>query len=118
MTKNLNGVQLDCYRADNAVDDFWATREQIGRLLDYAESNDAIRKIHERNKERLDRFSRVNQIDLPSGGTQIVTVYNFKGLLEICVTRISRRRMQSWISFGILRTKSGELEAITPFSPM
>ena len=84
MTKNFNGVQLDCYKADNANDDFWATREQIGRLLEYGNPGISIGNIHNRNKERLDKFSRVNQIDLPSGGTQNVTVYNFKGLLEIC----------------------------------
>ena len=84
MTKNFNGVELDCYKADNASDDFWATREQIGRLLDYGNPGISIGNIHNRNKERLDKFSRVNQIDLPSGGTQNVTVYNFKGLLEIC----------------------------------
>ena len=44
----------------------------------------AIGKIHQRNQERLDRFSRVHQIDLPSGGSQEVVLYNFKGLLEIC----------------------------------
>lgn len=37
MTRKFNGVQLDCYKADNEQDDFWATREQIGRLLEYAE---------------------------------------------------------------------------------
>ena len=84
MTKNFNGIQLDCYKADNANDDFWATREQIGRLLEYSNPGISIGNIHNRNKERLDKFSRVNQIDLPSGGTQNVTVYNFKGLLEIC----------------------------------
>ena len=57
MTRNFNGMELDCYKADNANDDFWATREQVGRLLEYAEPNDAIRKIHERNNERLSRFS-------------------------------------------------------------
>ena len=28
-TKEFNGVALDCYRADDEGDGFWATREQI-----------------------------------------------------------------------------------------
>ena len=84
MTKSFNGVQLDCYRADNAADDFWATREQIGKLLEYAEPRDAIAKIHRRNQDRIDKFSGVVKLSTPEGGTQDTTVYNFKGLLEIC----------------------------------
>ena len=83
-TKEFNGVQLDCYRAENENGDFWATREQIGRLLDYAEPRDSIAKIHQRNQERLDKFSGVVKLSTPEGGTQNTTVYNFKGLLEIC----------------------------------
>ena len=86
-TKQFNGLQLNCYRDDSQQDaenTFWATREQIGRLLEYAFPVEAIGKIHNRNKERLNKFSRVTQIDLPSGGAQMTTVYSFKGLLEIC----------------------------------
>ena len=87
MTRQFNGLQFDCYQDENqnsSDNEFWATREQIGRLLGYAYPVEAIGKIHNRNKERLDKFSRVTQIDLPSGGMQMTTVYNFKGLLEIC----------------------------------
>lgn len=87
MTRNFNGLQFDCYQDENqngSDNQFWATREQIGRLLGYAYPVEAIGKIHNRNKERLDKFSRVTQIDLPLGGMQMTTVYNFKGLLEIC----------------------------------
>ena len=85
-TKNLNGIMLDCYIKPEQTDKgaFWATRTQIGQLLGYAEPSTAIKNIHMRNKERLDKFSRVAQIELPSGGAQDVTIYNFMGLLEIC----------------------------------
>ena len=103
-TRNFNGIQLDCYEADNPADDFWATREQIGRLLGYSDPADSIRKIHKRNQERLDKFSRIVQVANPTkqnyrvndklkrGGQidpsfknlQTATVYNFRGLLEIC----------------------------------
>lgn len=82
----FNGVHFDCYAKPEQQDksDFWATREQIGRLLDYVNPTDAIKKIHKRNKERLDKFSRGDKLSLPSGGTQEVIIYSFKGLLEIC----------------------------------
>ncbi len=83
-TREFNGVALDCYKADNEDDGFWATREQIGRLLGYSEPRIAIGKIHQRNQERLDKFSGVVNLVTPSGGTQATTVYNFKGFLEIC----------------------------------
>ena len=92
---DFNGHTLDCYVELEQTDKgaFWATREQIGTLLGYAEPRIAIANIHSRNKERLDKFSRVvklstpkrgNQIDNPFGNIQEVTVYDFKGLLEIC----------------------------------
>ena len=85
-TKEFNGNQLDCYRnGDN--NDFWATREQIGRLLEYAEPMKSVAKIHERNIERLNKFSTIIKLTTVEGGrtvTRDVIVYNFKGLLEIC----------------------------------
>ncbi len=83
-TREFNGAKLDCYEADNQDDGFWVTREQIGRLLGYSDPTDAIKKIHKRNSERLDKYSRGGQIVPSSGGMQTVTLYNFKGFLEIC----------------------------------
>lgn len=82
-TRTFNGVALDCYKGDDNSD-FWATREQVGRLLGYENPRKAIAIIHTRNKERLDKFSKGVQIETPSRGLQSATVYNFKGLLEIC----------------------------------
>lgn len=83
-TREFNGVALQCYRDEVNQDDFWATREQIGKLLEYTDPSDAVAKIHRRNKERLDKYSRTGQFVHPLGGVQESTVYNFKGLLEIC----------------------------------
>ena len=82
---DFNGHTLDCYIELEQTDKgaFWATREQIGQLLEYAYPREAIGKIHERNKERLDKFSAVVKLTTPSG-VQQTTVYDFKGLLEIC----------------------------------
>ena len=89
-TKQFNGLSLDCYRDDSQQDSenaFWATREQIGRLLGYESPNNAITIIHRRNKERLNRFSRgvkMTQVEGNRTVTREVIMYNFKGLLEIC----------------------------------
>ena len=87
-TKTFNGVEFNCYRADGQDNgDFWATREQIGRLLEYSDPDASIRNIHSRNRDRLDKFStRINliQVEGERTVTRDVIVYNFKGLLEIC----------------------------------
>ena len=84
-TKTYNGIEFDCYVEAEQPDtgDFWATRTQIGELLGYEYPREAIGKIHERNKERLGKFSAVVKLTTPSG-IQATTVYSFKGLLEIC----------------------------------
>ena len=86
---DLNGVVLDCYIEPEQTDkgDFWATREQIGTLLEYEYPREAISKIHQRNKERLDKFSTEVKLTLVEGGRKVsrdVVVYDFKGLLEVC----------------------------------
>ena len=86
-TRKFNGVALDCYKAENEDDGFWATREQIGRLLGYAEPMKAVAKIHERNQERLDKFSTIVNLTTVEGErtvTRNIIVYNFMGFLEIC----------------------------------
>ena len=88
-TKTFNGCVLDCYVAPDQQDkgDFWATRAQIGTLLEYEEPMKAVAKIHERNKERLDKFSTVVKLTMVEGGREVtreVMVYNFQGLLAIC----------------------------------
>lgn len=85
-TRNFNGIALDCYKGDDNSD-FWATREQIGQLLGYNTPRIAISNIHERNADRLDKFSTVLKMSTVEGKrtvTRNVIVYNFKGLLEIC----------------------------------
>lgn len=96
-TRVLNGHTLNCYTDKEAQNplDFFATRRQIGEFLGYAEPNDAVKKIHQRNKERLDTFSTIVNLGgaVKSGGQFVpdlaknihpTTIYSFKGLLEIC----------------------------------
>ena len=88
-TKNFNGITLNCYCEEGQENsgEFWTTREQIGQLLGYENPNNAITIIHKRNKERMDKFStsvKLTQVEGNRTVTRDVTVYNFKGLLEIC----------------------------------
>ena len=88
-TRNFNGNELACYVEDKPANDFdfWVTREQIGRFLGYADPLHGIKKIHQRNRERLDKFSTWVKTDHVEGGRTVkrsVIVYSFKGLLEIC----------------------------------
>ena len=71
-TRNFNGNELACYVEDKPANDFdfWVTREQIGRFLEYVDPRHAIKKIHMRNKERLDKFSTIAKTTNPQkGGT-------------------------------------------------
>ena len=86
----MNLTLIESRKVNNAlVDGFygnkesWFTRTQIGEALGYEHPTEAIGKIHNRHKNRLDLFSRVTQIDLPSG-VQEGYVYSFRGVLEIC----------------------------------
>ena len=88
-TKHFNGYALDCYIEPEQEDrgDFWATREQIGRLLEYENPEISVANIHNRHSERLDKFSTLIKLIRVEGGREVsreVTVYSFKGLLEIC----------------------------------
>lgn len=71
-SENFGGVTCDFYQGAGEI---WLTRRQIGEALGYKFPEIAIGKIHNRNKDRLDQFSRVTQIGLPSGGTQEVVLY-------------------------------------------
>ena len=88
-TKHYDGIEFDCYieAGQKNSGDFWATRTQIGELLGYEHPATAIKNIHERNKDRLDRFSTQLKMSQVEGGREVtreVILYDFKGLLEIC----------------------------------
>lgn len=61
---NLKLVETDVFN-EIATCDFWGnanneylvTREQIGRALGYSNPANAIKNIHLKHKERLDKFS-------------------------------------------------------------
>ena len=72
-TKDYNGIEFDCYIEAGQQDkgDFWATREQIGRLLGYENPVKAISNLHERNSERLSRFSTILNLRKVEGGREV-----------------------------------------------
>ena len=81
-TENFNGVSCNFYSDDGQI---FMTRNQIGNALGYNDPNRAIKDIHMRHKERLDKFSRVAQIAPTSkGGTQEAYLYSQRGVFEIC----------------------------------
>lgn len=64
------------------------TREQIGKALGYSNPQKSIDKIHQRNKERLDKFSSTVKlgVELKDGRKQEreLVLYNRRGVYEIC----------------------------------
>ena len=81
---SFGNVQCDFYRID---DELWMTREQIGSALEYTEPRKAISDIHNRHKERLDKFSTVRKLQTVEGNRVVsrdVIMYNARGIYEIC----------------------------------
>lgn len=64
--------------------EIFVTREQIGSALDYREPRKAISDMHNRHKERLDKFSVVRKLLTTDGKHYNTTIYNAKGVMEIC----------------------------------
>ena len=80
--EKFNGVLVDFYRDEN--NDVFMTREQIGRALEYAQPRKAIDKLHQRNKERLNKFSVGVKLGATDGKVYKTIVYNSRGIYEIC----------------------------------
>lgn len=81
-SENFGTAQCDFY--GNGNNEFFMTREQIGRALEYSNHSDAIRKIHDRHKERLDKFSVEDKLSGTDGKKYQTYLYTRKGIMEIC----------------------------------
>lgn len=77
----INLVSVDGYYDQDRA---WFTREQIGSALGYDNPNHAINVIHDRNRDRLDKFSMTVQMTAKDGKTREMMVYNLRGVMEIC----------------------------------
>ena len=91
---NLKLVETDVFN-EIATCDFWGnanneyliTREQIGRALGYSNPTNAIKNIHLKHKERLDKFSTQLTLSYVEGDRYVEReriLYNRKGIMEIC----------------------------------
>lgn len=84
-SKNFGNVQCDFYSDHDK--EIWMTREQIGRALEYSDPDDAIYRIHQRHKDRLDKFSTLDSLSSVEGTrtvTRDVLLYSARGVYEIC----------------------------------
>lgn len=68
-------------------DEYFLTREQIGRALGYNNPTNAIKNIHLKHKERLDKFSTWLTLGTVEGERYVEReriLYSRKGVMEIC----------------------------------
>ena len=68
-------------------DEYFLTREQIGRALRYNNPTNAIKNIHLKHKERLDKFSTWLTLGAVEGERYVEReriLYSRKGVMEIC----------------------------------
>ena len=92
--KNLKLMETDTFNEiatcdfwANANDDYLVTREQIGRALGYSNPTNAIKNIHLKHKDRLDKFSTQLTLGYIEGDRYVEReriLYNRKGIMEIC----------------------------------
>lgn len=122
---NLELVETDVFN-EIATCDFWGnanneylvTREQIGRALGYSNPANAIKNIHLKHKERLDKFSTQLTLGYVEGDRYVEReriLYNRKGIMEIC--RWSRQpladKFMDWCWEIMDRLISNSLNTVT-----
>lgn len=116
-SEQFYGVDCDFYKGND--DEMWLTRKQIGEALEYSDGKRDIKKIHSRHKERLDKFSinlriRGDQNAPSQGGTQLTTLYNERGVMEIC--RWSRQpkanEFMDWVWDIVQAYRHGTLQPV------
>ena len=89
-SKPFCALNVDVYE-DNKHQ-YYMTREQIGTALEYGNPVTAIKNIHQRNADRLDKFStwlKTSQVEGNRTVERETIAYNLKGVMEIC--RFSRQ---------------------------
>ena len=85
--KPFGNLTCDFYKNDS--NEFYITREQIGRALEYSDPQKAIDNIHSRNFDRLDVLSVTLKLRGTDGKMYDTRVYTLRGAMEIC--RFSRQ---------------------------
>lgn len=109
------GLDVDFYKNEN--NEVFMTRNQIGEALGYAQVQRAMNKIHERNKERLDKFSVVVKLGSTDGKSYDTTLYSEKGIYEI-MRKSNQPKADDFYDFvyGVIEgLRKGELQIkVTP----
>lgn len=122
---NLKLVETDVFNEittcdfwGNANNEYLVTREQIGRALGYSNPANAIKNIHLKHKERLDKFSTQLTLGYVEGDRYVEReriLYNRKGIMEIC--RWSRQpladKFMDWCWEIMDRLISNSLNTVT-----
>lgn len=107
LVKSENFGQIKCDFWKNESSEIFVTREQIGFALDYSNPMIAIYKIHERHKDRFEKFSLTKLVN----GHETY-FYSTKGIYEIC--RWSRQpksdAFMDWVWDVIEGIRTGEFE--------
>lgn len=108
--ENFGNVECDFYRKGKEV---YMTRKQIGEALGYADPNDAIAKLHERNKARMDKFSVVDKLST-SFGEKETYLYTAKGVYEICrfSTKEKANEFYDFVYELLENLRKGELKIV------
>lgn len=73
-----------CNFYQNIQNEIFLTRKQIGEALGYKDPDDAIYRIHERHKDRLDKFSLIDSLSSQDGRIVNTILYTEEGAMEIC----------------------------------
>lgn len=113
------GVQCDFYQ--DGRQDIVVTREQIGQALGYENPMIAIAKIHDRHKDRLDKFSVLTKLgNAHDGKTYKTYVYSALGVYEIC--RWSRQAraddFMDWVWSVIEKLRTGQAQLMASDSSL
>lgn len=81
--KSQFGSLVCDYYGDNNGE-FFMTRQQIGEALGYDNPMIAIAKIHDRHKDRIDKYSVLTKLTGTDGKRYETYLYSAKGVYEIC----------------------------------
>lgn len=89
-SKPFGALSMDVY--EDSKHQYYMTREQIGRALEYSDPVTAICKIHNRNADRLGPLSSTTKLVVSEKNrtnTREFYMYSLRGVMEIC--RLSRQ---------------------------
>ncbi|MGN7354393.1 BRO family protein [Paenibacillus amylolyticus] len=78
----FGNLMMDFYKDETG--DIFATRKQIGECLMYSNPQKAIDNLHERKKDRLDKFSVTLSLRGADNKQYDTSLYNARGITEIC----------------------------------